>query len=94
MKNEVWTHLRPVTKKNNTSRNMWISDVGLTFPSRKQNMCITFIQHPPSIFDVGPTLYKCYTNVLRLLGWNWTCCDCHVILFLFMYFFHFVLIDK
>ena len=32
-----------------------------------QNICITFIQRRPNVFDVGPTLYKCYTNVLCLL---------------------------
>ena len=26
--------------------------------------CITFVQRRPNVFDVGPTLYKCYTNVL------------------------------
>ena len=30
--------------------------------------CITFIQRRPNVFDVGQTLYKCYTNVLCLLG--------------------------
>ena len=34
---------------------------------RAQNICITFIQRRPNVFDVGPTLYKCYTNVLCLL---------------------------
>ena len=24
----------------------------------------TFIQRRPNVFDVGPTLYKCYTNVV------------------------------
>ena len=24
----------------------------------------------PNNFDIGPTLYKCYTNVLSLLGSN------------------------
>ena len=33
-----------------------------------QNMCTTFIQRRPNVSDVGPTLYKCYTNVLCLLG--------------------------
>ena len=33
-----------------------------------KNICITFIQHRPNVFDVGPTLYKCYTDVLCLLG--------------------------
>ena len=36
-----------------------------------QDICITFIQRRPNVFDVGPTLYKCYTNVLCLLGWRW-----------------------
>ena len=25
------------------------------------NICITFIQRRPNVFDAGPTLYKCYT---------------------------------
>ena len=29
---------------------------------------LTFAQRQPNVFDVGPTLYKCYTNVLCLLG--------------------------
>ena len=28
-----------------------------------QNFCKTFVQRWPNVFDVGPTLYKCYTNV-------------------------------
>ena len=35
-----------------------------------QNFCITFIQRRSNVFDVGPTLYKCYTNVLCLLGYG------------------------
>ena len=35
-----------------------------------QNICITFIQRQTNVFDVGPTLYKCYTNVLCLLGYG------------------------
>ena len=31
--------------------------------------CITFVQRRPSVFAVGPPLYKCYTNVLYLLSW-------------------------
>ena len=34
-----------------------------------QNICIPFVQRRPNVFDVGPTLYKCYTNVLCLLGY-------------------------
>ena len=38
-------------------------------PSQQtQNICITFVQRRPNVFDVSPTLYKCYTNVFRLLG--------------------------
>ena len=33
-----------------------------------QTICITFTQCRPNVEDVGPTLYKCYTNVLCLLG--------------------------
>ena len=34
-----------------------------------QNICTAFVQRRLYIFDVGPTLYKCYTNVLCLLGY-------------------------
>ena len=30
--------------------------------------CFVFAGCRPNVFDVGPTLYKCYTNVLCLLG--------------------------
>ena len=33
-----------------------------------QSMCIPFVQRRPNVFDVVPTLYKCYTNVLCLPG--------------------------
>ena len=36
---------------------------------KTQNICITFVQRRPNVFDVGPALYKCYTNVSCLLGW-------------------------
>ena len=35
-----------------------------------QNICMTFEQCWTSVEDVGPTLYKCYTNGLCLLGMN------------------------
>ena len=28
----------------------------------------TFVEHLYNVFDIGPTLYKCYTNKLCLLG--------------------------
>ena len=34
----------------------------------KHKKCITVVQRLPNVFVVGPTLYKCYTNVLCLLG--------------------------
>ena len=38
-------------------------------PSQQtQNICITFIQRRPKVSDAGPTLYKCYTNILYLWG--------------------------
>ena len=38
---------------------------------KTQNICVTFAPRRPDVFDAGPTLYKCYTNVLCLLGWIW-----------------------
>ena len=38
-----------------------------------QNICITFIQRRPNVFDAGPTLYKCYANVLCLLASSYCC---------------------
>ena len=33
-----------------------------------QHNCIPFLHRLPNVFDVVPTLYKCYTNVLCLVG--------------------------
>ena len=33
-----------------------------------QNICITFVQRRSNVGDVGPTLCKCYANVLYVLG--------------------------
>ena len=40
------------------------SDVDDT--QQTQNICMTFAQRRPNVFDVGPTLYKYHTNVLSL----------------------------
>ena len=40
----------------------------LNISQRIQNICITFIQRRPNVFDVRPKLYNCYTNVLCFLG--------------------------
>ena len=34
-----------------------------------QNICITFVLSRPNVFDIGQTLYKCYTIVVCLLGY-------------------------
>ena len=65
----------------------WRRNAGVTFSQhlrhwltvelrsqQTQNICITFIQRRPNVFDVGPTLYKCYTNVLCLLGYRLNVC--------------------
>ena len=57
------------TKINTVCRHISMDWVG-QFSQQTQNICITFtwfIQRRPNVFDVGPTLYKCYTNVLCLL---------------------------
>ena len=36
-----------------------------------ENICITFVQRRANVEDVGSTLYKCYINVLYLLGSAW-----------------------
>ena len=33
-----------------------------------QTICITFIQRRPNVFDVGPTLYKCYKKCFVFTG--------------------------
>ena len=35
---------------------------------QSQDICITFIQRWPNVFDVGPTLHEVIQNVLCLLG--------------------------
>ena len=35
-----------------------------------QNICIPFKQRRTNVFDVGPTLYKCYTDVLCWLEYT------------------------
>ena len=43
----------------------------INMPSKQtENICITFVQRRPNVFNVGPAFYKCYTNVLCLLGLN------------------------
>ena len=44
------------------------AEAGPIVAQQTQNICITFIQCWTNVEDVGPTLYKCFTNVLCLLG--------------------------
>ena len=44
-----------------------------TLAQRTQNICITLVERWTSVEDAGPTLYKCYTNALCLLG-AYLCC--------------------
>ena len=39
----------------------------ITSTQQTQNICITFVQCCSNVFDIGPTLFKCYINVLCLL---------------------------
>ena len=45
----------------------WLKDGPMFFVHAQQTQNI-FIQCWTSVFDAGPTLYKCYTNVFCLLG--------------------------
>ena len=40
----------------------------LVITQQTQNICIAFVQCWTNVEDAGPPLYKCYTNVLCLLG--------------------------
>ena len=53
-----------------------------TTSQQTQNICINFVQRRPNVFHVGPTLYKCYTNGLCLLGLSFI----HIFFFTFLLF--------
>ena len=45
-----------------------VADIFILDTSQQtQHICITFMQRRPDVFDVGPTLYKCYTIFLCLM---------------------------
>ena len=47
------------TVLNSPALNIALSQQSLSYMSQQtQNICITFIQRRPSVFDVGPALYK------------------------------------
>ena len=35
-----------------------------------QNICITFVQRRPNVFDVGPTLYKINVKQMFCVYWD------------------------
>ena len=47
-----------------TSRVLLFNKTRQPVHQQTQHICITFIQCRTNVFDVGPALYKCYTNVL------------------------------
>ena len=56
-------------------------------PQQTQHICIAFVQRRTNVFDVGPTLYKCYTNGFAFTGpafsrhWEDVCsCRCQTCL--------------
>ena len=40
-------------------------------PSKHKTFCITFVQRRPNVFDVGPTMYKCY--IIQMFCAYWVC---------------------
>ena len=46
-----------------------IKQAGNPASQQTQNICIAFVQRKANVFDVDPTLYKCYTNALCMLGY-------------------------
>ena len=51
-----------------TLTNHVVRSILLILTRQTQNICIIFIHCWTNVEDVRPTLYKCYTNVLCLLG--------------------------
>ena len=68
----VTIHFEAVTLKPNRwqlrARNIRTTNWTEMVAQNAQKFCITFIQRRPNVFDVGPTLYKCYTNVFVFAG--------------------------
>ena len=65
-----WPNIKPTLVK-------CLLFTGRTSSKQTQNICMTFVQRRPNVYDVGSTLYKCYTNVFCLLSY------CIMVLFWF-----------
>ena len=50
----------------NEKHNSFVWFTFITNTQQTQNICIPFVQRWTNVEDVGPTLYKCYTNILCL----------------------------
>ena len=59
----VWSHICPFI-----SNGTKYGPIHNTDSQQTPNNCIAFIQRRPNVFAFGPTLYKCYTNIVCLLG--------------------------
>ena len=61
-------------KNSRIHQNNDITCVYVGLSQQTKNICITFIQRRLNVFDVGPTLYKCYTNILCVpwCAFNWS----------------------
>ena len=49
-----------------------------------RNICITFVQRRPNVFDVGPPLYTCYKKALCLFTGIGSDKDCGSAIFFLM----------
>ena len=73
----VWrqsaSYLKSSNDGNNVSQSIWPVYVKKSLQRVWSDVCVpskhkTFVQSWTSVDEVGPTLHKCYTNVLCLLG--------------------------
>ena len=65
----TWPGLEPcVFRSTNTGLNESLGPASGF--QQTQNICITFVQRRLNVFDVSPTLHKCHTNLLYLLGYQ------------------------
>ena len=65
----MWaSHLHDITSVCDTHLTRLRGQLQCGVNPSKQNICITFVRCWTNVKDAVPTLYKCYTNILCLLG--------------------------